>query len=91
MTRIGINPWARVGVYAFLLFAAAFFLLPLYVMLTTSFKSMDEIRLGQLFALPSAPSFDAYRALFAHTTEVASFPRTSTVDGPTLRILKINR
>ena len=29
--------WARVGVYAFLLFAAAFFLLPLYIMLTSSF------------------------------------------------------
>ena len=48
--------WARIGVYAFLGFAAAFFLLPLYVMLTTSFKSMEEIRLGQIFALPMAPS-----------------------------------
>ena len=57
--------WARVGVYAFLLFAAAFFLLPLYVMLTTSFKGMDEIRLGQLFALPSAPSLDAWRAAWS--------------------------
>lgn len=54
--------WARVGVYAFLLVAAAFFLLPLYVMLTTSLKSMDEIRTGQLFALPAAPSLDAWRA-----------------------------
>jgi 4-amino-4-deoxy-L-arabinose transferase-like glycosyltransferase len=46
-----------------------------------------------LFTNPSAPApgFDAYRALLTHTTEVASFPRTPTVDGPTLRILKINR
>jgi len=43
---------ARIGVYAFLLSAAVFFLLPLYIMLVTSFKSMDEIRLGNLFALP---------------------------------------
>jgi len=57
--------WARVGVYAFLAFAAAFFLLPLYVMLTTSFKSMDEIRLGQFFALPSSISFDAWRAAWS--------------------------
>ncbi|MFG6429949.1 carbohydrate ABC transporter permease [Roseateles sp. LYH14W] len=57
--------WARFGIYAFLLFAAAFFLLPLYVMLTTSFKSMDEIRLGQIFALPSAPSLDAWRAAWS--------------------------
>ena len=57
--------WARVGIYAFLLFAAAFFLLPLYVMLTTSFKGMEEIRLGQIFALPSAPSLDAWRAAWS--------------------------
>jgi len=43
----------RIGVYVFLLSAAAFFLLPLYVMLVTSIKPMDEIRLGNLFAWPS--------------------------------------
>src|ERR1700730_2898218 len=43
---------ARVGVYAFLLAAALFFLLPLYVMLWTSVKPMSEIRLGNLLALP---------------------------------------
>ena len=43
---------ARLGVYAFLLSAAMFFLLPLYVMLVTSLKPMEEIRLGHLFALP---------------------------------------
>lgn len=57
--------WARMGIYAFLLFAATFFLLPLYVMLTTSFKSMDEIRLGQIFALPSSITFDAWRAAWS--------------------------
>lgn len=57
--------WARVGIYAFLAAAAAFFLLPLYVMLTTSFKGMEEIRLGQIFALPSAPSLDAWRAAWS--------------------------
>ncbi|WP_373924794.1 carbohydrate ABC transporter permease [Duganella sp. CY15W] len=43
---------ARIGVYAFLMIAALFFLLPLYVMLVTSVKPMEEIRLGTLFALP---------------------------------------
>ncbi len=57
--------WARIGIYAFLLCAAAFFLLPLYVMLTTSFKSMEEIRLGQIFALPSSITFDAWRAAWS--------------------------
>jgi len=63
--RKATRQWARIGVYAFLLFAAAFFLLPLYVMLTTSFKSMEEIRLGQIFALPSSITFDAWRAAWS--------------------------
>jgi glucose/mannose transport system permease protein len=44
----------RLGIYAFLITAAAFFLMPLYIMLVTSFKSMDEIRLGNIFAFPVA-------------------------------------
>jgi len=43
---------ARIGVYAFLFVSAAFFLLPLYVMLITSVKPMEEIRLGNIFSLP---------------------------------------
>lgn len=43
---------ARIGVYVFLFSAALFFLMPLYIMLVTSFKTMDEIRLGNIFALP---------------------------------------
>ena len=43
---------ARIGLYAFLFTAAALFLLPLYVMLVTSVKPMEEIRLGNLFTLP---------------------------------------
>jgi glucose/mannose transport system permease protein len=48
---------ARIGVYAFLLTAALFFLLPLYVMLVTSVKPMEEIRLGNIFALPVQLTF----------------------------------
>ena len=43
---------ARIGIYAFLFTAALFFLLPLYVMLVTSFKPMVEIRGGNILALP---------------------------------------
>ncbi|HEY2000439.1 carbohydrate ABC transporter permease [Paraburkholderia sp.] len=57
---------ARFGVYAFLITAALFFLLPLYVMLVTSVKPMTEIRLGNLLALPVqftlAPWRDAWEA-----------------------------
>ncbi|MEZ5477917.1 MAG: hypothetical protein R3E95_10670 [Thiolinea sp.] len=31
---------------------AVFYLLPLFVMLVTSFKSLDEIRQGNMLALP---------------------------------------
>lgn len=47
---------ARIGIYAFLLITALFFLAPLYVMVVTSLKSMDEIRLSAILALPRAPT-----------------------------------
>jgi len=50
----------RIGLYAFLITAALFFLLPLYIMVVTSLKPMSEIRLGNLFSLPMDPSFAAW-------------------------------
>jgi glucose/mannose transport system permease protein len=44
---------ARIGVYAFLLTSALFFLLPLWIMVVTSLKTMDEVRLGHILAWPS--------------------------------------
>ncbi|MCU7370182.1 carbohydrate ABC transporter permease [Paucibacter sp. O1-1] len=43
-----------------LLLFAAFFLTPLYVMVSTSLKSMDEVRNSTLLALPMSPSFEAW-------------------------------
>jgi glucose/mannose transport system permease protein len=51
---------SRVGLYVFLLIAAAFFLLPAYVILMTSLKTMDEIRAAQIFALPQALDWSAW-------------------------------
>jgi len=51
---------ARLGIYAFLLISAAFFLLPLYVMMITSLKGMPEIRQGNLLAPPGAPTIAAW-------------------------------
>ncbi|MDP9043938.1 MAG: carbohydrate ABC transporter permease, partial [Pseudomonadota bacterium] len=51
---------ARWGVYALLATSAVFFLLPLYVMLATSVKPMAEIRLGNLFTLPTQATFDPW-------------------------------
>jgi glucose/mannose transport system permease protein len=56
---------ARIGLYAFLASAVLFFLLPLYVMVVTSLKSMDEIRLGNILSLPLAPTLDAWRAAWS--------------------------
>ncbi|WP_134499219.1 carbohydrate ABC transporter permease [Microvirga pakistanensis] len=50
----------RIGIYAFLITAALFFLLPLWIMIVTSLKPMDEIRLGNIVALPTAPTFEAW-------------------------------
>src|SRR5450830_14818 len=40
----------RIFIYALLVFCALYYLAPLYVMLTTSVKSLDEIRSGNLLA-----------------------------------------
>ena len=51
---------ARLLVYLTLLAAAVFFLLPLYAMLVTSLKTADEIRAGDLLALPQALDWSAW-------------------------------
>lgn len=51
---------ARIGIYAFLVISALFFLLPLYVMVVTSLKDMSEIRLGHLFNLPATWTFQPW-------------------------------
>ena len=50
----------RIGVYAFLVTAALFFLLPLWIMVVTSLKPMEEIRLGNILALPATLTFEAW-------------------------------
>jgi glucose/mannose transport system permease protein len=52
---------ARIGIYLFLLGAAVFFLLPLYVMIVTSLKPMAEIRQGGILALPHAWTLEPWR------------------------------
>ena len=54
------NPVSKVIVFLILVLFAVLFALPLYVMIVTSLKSMDEIRLGHIFALPIKPSFAAW-------------------------------
>ncbi|MEQ1594385.1 MAG: carbohydrate ABC transporter permease [Casimicrobium sp.] len=56
---------ARIGIYAFLFIAALFFLAPLYVMVVTSLKPMDEIRQGLLFGLPQDITFEPWRVAWS--------------------------
>ncbi|TCV73568.1 carbohydrate ABC transporter membrane protein 2 (CUT1 family) [Neorhizobium sp. R1-B] len=51
---------ARYFIYAALVVLALVYLLPLYVMLITSLKSLDEIRGGDMLALPGSPSIAAW-------------------------------
>ena len=50
-TGLGVD---RIVLYAVLLFLALMFLLPVYVMVANSLKPLDEIRSGNLMALPVA-------------------------------------
>ncbi|HVK32184.1 MAG TPA: carbohydrate ABC transporter permease [Burkholderiaceae bacterium] len=52
--------WHRALLWAVLLLFAAWFLTPLYVMLATSLKDMEQVRTGHLLSLPTSPSFDAW-------------------------------
>jgi glucose/mannose transport system permease protein len=49
-------------IYAVLALIGLWYLAPLYVMLITSFKSLDEIRSGNLLSLPLSLSLDAWKA-----------------------------
>jgi glucose/mannose transport system permease protein len=55
----------RIAIYVFLVMAALFFCVPLYVVVVTSLKSMDEIRQGDIFGLPAAWNFDAWSFAWA--------------------------
>jgi glucose/mannose transport system permease protein len=51
---------SRVVIYGLLLLFAAIFLTPLFVMLITSFKTLDEIRDGNMLSLPQHPTIQPW-------------------------------
>jgi glucose/mannose transport system permease protein len=57
MNRINIH---RVLLWGALLIFAAWFLTPLYVMVSTSLKDMEQVRTGTLLSLPTSPTFDSW-------------------------------
>ena len=50
----------RIILYSVLVVAAVYYLLPLYVMVATSLKDLDQVREGNIFAIPLRASFDAW-------------------------------
>ena len=70
MSAAAVHPgrfdWHRLALWSVLLLFAAFFLLPMYVMLTTSLKDMEQIRAGNLLSLPTAPGFAAWDKAWHH-------------------------
>ena len=55
----------RFVLYILLALFALFYLMPLFVMITTSLKSLDEIRTGDLVSLPREVTFDAWRTAWS--------------------------
>jgi len=51
---------ASIAILVFLTMAALFFCVPLYILITTSLKNMDQIREGAIFSLPRHLTFDAW-------------------------------
>jgi glucose/mannose transport system permease protein len=56
----GAHLAGRFLIYALLVVFALYYLMPLFVMLTTSLKTLDDIRTGNLISLPREISFDAW-------------------------------
>lgn len=51
----------RWGLHAMLVLFALYYLMPLFAMVTTSLKSLEEIRTGSLISLPRQITFDPWR------------------------------
>ena len=56
----GSHALGRVIIYALLALFAVYYLMPLFVMVITSLKTLDEIRAGNLLSLPASISSEAW-------------------------------
>ena len=58
----------RIFIYGTLVLFAVYFLVPLFVMVITSVKNMDEIRTGTLIALPQQPTLEPWLKAWGYAT-----------------------
>ena len=70
----------RFVIWSLLLAFAAIFLAPLYVMVVTSLKDMDQIRTGGLLSLPENPTLASWATAWSSGTPsgTSSTPAAST-------------
>jgi glucose/mannose transport system permease protein len=52
--------WSRFVIYAILIVSAIWFLMPVYVLLTTSVRSFDEVQIDRMWFLPRSPTIEPY-------------------------------
>lgn len=57
------NTW-KIVKYIILVFMAILFLMPIYVIIVTSLKPLDEVSLAQMWALPTSIDFSSYVEAF---------------------------
>ncbi len=67
------SPLVRALIYALLIVAATYYLLPLYVMVVNSLKPLDEIRQGQMMNLPQTWTLDPWRSAWS-TAQIGVSP-----------------
>lgn len=65
MKALKKRPSPKLLLYVPLIGMAIFYLLPMYVMLATSFKAFDEVSLKTMWALPQGIHFDNFREAYA--------------------------
>ncbi len=73
MWRYRTSPVTRALIYGFLIFAAAYYLLPLYVMVVNSLKPLEEIRQGQMMNLPQVWTLEPWRSAWS-TAQIGVSP-----------------
>ncbi|PRO66993.1 carbohydrate ABC transporter permease [Alkalicoccus urumqiensis] len=59
------NRFLKLLAYAVLIGMSLFFLMPIYVMVITSLKPLEDVSLSRMWELPQSVSFDAYAVAFS--------------------------
>ncbi len=67
------SPLVRALIYTMLILAAAYYMLPLYVMVVNSLKPLEEIRQGQMMNLPQAWTLEPWRSAWS-TAQIGVSP-----------------